>query len=273
MTPAPSSEAGKRLKAERLRVRLSTREVEKLSQQIAKERGTQEYRISDSWLAQLENGEFTPSIYKLYSLSRIYERDYDEILALFGIFFNQIGAGSNHLKASNHLKLPRTHLVGPTLRETGGTLSAPLELRDKVVLERTNLVHRMFENWGEIPVSLLRQLGSRNTLCGYIGLEDRTLYPVLRPGSFVQIDPHQKKIRAGNWHNEFERPIYFLELRESYACTWCQLDGGSLILIPSPLSGEAVRQLRFPNDAEVIGRVTAITMRIADVDDTFNNSR
>ncbi|MDT8069506.1 MAG: helix-turn-helix transcriptional regulator [Terriglobia bacterium] len=259
MTPAPSPEAGKRLKAERLRVRLSTREVEKLSQQIAQERGSQEYRISDSWLAQVENGEFTPSIYKLYSLSRIYERDYDEILALFGIFFSEIGA------EASPLRLPRTHLVGPTLRETGGTFPAPLELRDKVVLERTNLVHQMFENWGEVPVSLLRQLGSRNTLCGYIGLENRTLYPLIRPGSFVQIDPRQKKIEGGNWQNEFERPIYFLELRESYACSWCQLDGSRLTLIPSPQSHKPVRQLHYPVDAEIIGRVTAVTMRIAEV--------
>jgi hypothetical protein len=86
-----------------------------------------------------------------------------------------------------------------------------------------------------------------------------------RPLSFVQIDPHQKKIQAGKWQNEFERPIYFFELRESYACSWCQLDGSRLTLIPSPQSREAVRQLRFPADAEVIGRVTAVTMRIADV--------
>lgn len=267
MTPAPSPEAGKRLKSERLRVRLSTREVEKLSQQIAQERGSQEYRISDSWLTQVENGEFTPSIYKLYSLSRIYERDYDEILALFGIFFSEFGA------SSSSLRLPRTHLVGPILRETGGSFSTPLELRDKVVLERTNLVNRMFESWGEVPVSLLRQLRSRNTLCGYIGLEDRTLYPLIRPGSFVQIDPRQKKIESGNWQNEFERPIYFLELRESYACSWCEVDGSRLILVPSPQSHEPVRQLRYPLDAEIIGRVTAVTMRIADMkDDTFNNA-
>ncbi len=268
MTPVPSPEAGKRLKAERHRVRLSTREVEKLSQQIATERGSQEYRISDSWLAQVESGEFTPSIYKLYSLSRIYERDYDEILALFGIFFSEINAGSSPLR------LPRTHLVGPTLRETGGMFSAPLELRDKVALERTNLVNRMFESWGEVPVSLLRQLGSRDTLCGYIGLEDRMLYPLVRPGSFVQIDPHQRKIQTGRWQNEFERPIYFFELREGYACSWCQLDGSRLTLIPSPQSHEPVRQLHYPNDAEIIGRVTAITMRIADLrDDPPHNSR
>ncbi len=257
LSSAPSPDAGKRLKAERLRVRLSTREVEKLSQQIAKDRGSQEYCVSHTWLTDIENGEFTPSIYKLYSLSRIYGRDYDEILAFFGICLREIGASP--------LSFPRTHLVGPTLRETAQAFMAPIELRKSVLLERTNLVQQMFENWGEVPIVLLRQLASKNTLCGYIGLEDRTLYPLIRPGSFVQIDPHQKRIVTANWHNEFERPIYFLELRESYVCSWCQLDGTHLTLIPSPQSHEPVRQLRYPTDAEIIGRVTAVTMRIADV--------
>ncbi len=73
----PSPEAGKRLRAERLRARLSTRAVQKLSQQIAQEKGNnQDYYISHGWLTDVENGKFTPSIYKLYSLSLIYKCNY-----------------------------------------------------------------------------------------------------------------------------------------------------------------------------------------------------
>lgn len=35
-----------------------------------------------------------------------------------------------------------------------------------------------------------------------------------RPLSFVQIDPRQNRIKSGNWQNEFDRPIYFIELRD-----------------------------------------------------------
>lgn len=251
-------DAGKRLRAERLRVKLSTRDVEKYSQQIAAARGSQEYCISDTWLAQIENGEFTPSIYKLYSLSRIYKRDYDEILSFFGISFKDLD------ERSAPISLPRTHLVGPTLRKEGETISVPTELRAKTALEQTNLVHRMFVGWEEIPVSLLRHMASGDTLCGYIGMEDRTLFPLLRPGCFVQIDTHQRKIETNGWHNEFDRPIYFLELRDAYACSWCQLDGSRLTLISSPQSRQPVRQLHYPAEVEIVGRVTAVTMRIAD---------
>jgi len=40
---------------------------------------------------------------------------------------------------------------------------------------------------------------------GIIGLEDRTLYPLLRPGSFVQIDASIKKILPLKWQTDYER--------------------------------------------------------------------
>ncbi len=90
-----------------------------------------------------------------------------------------------------------------------------------------------------------------------------TMYGTL---SFVEIDEHQDKVKRGNWQNEFDRPIYFVELRDGYACSWCQLDGNQLILVPSPQSRGQIRQLRYPTEADIVGRVTAVTMRIAEVE-------
>jgi hypothetical protein len=140
----------------------------------------------------------------------------------------------------------------------------PLDLRDSVELARTNLVSRIFETWGQIPVALLQQIDLRYSLCGYIGLEDFTLYPLIRPGSFVEIDARQNKVKSGSWQNEFDRPIYFVELRGGYACSWCELDGNQLILIPCPQSRGQIRQVRYPTEADIVGRVTAVTMRIAE---------
>jgi transcriptional regulator with XRE-family HTH domain len=253
----PSLEAGKQLRAERLRVRLSTREVAQLSQKIAQRRNNPEYCISHAWLTDVENGKFMPGIFRLHSLSLIYGRRFDEVVAFFGINIRDIG--KEHLP----LGLPRTHLIGTTLEETRQTILAPLELRAKVQLERTNLVSRMFESWGAVPIALLQQMDWRNSLYGYIGLEDYTMYPFLRPGSFVEIDSRQKRVKSGNWHDEFDRPIYFVELRDSYVCSWCELDAGHLILVPCPHSRGQIRQVRYPGDADIVGRVTAVTMRIA----------
>ena len=240
LEPAPSPEAGKRLRTERLRVRLSTRAVQTLSQQIARDKNNQEYYVSHGWLTDVENGKYTPSIYKLYSLSLIYKCNFLKIVGFFGI--NILDAA----KEQRLVSLPHTHLIGSNLELPGQTITLPIELRRNVELARTNLVSRMFETWGEIPVALLQQLDLQNCLCGYIGLEDYTLFPLIRPGSFVEIDEHQDKVKPGNWQNEFDRPIYFVELRGGYACSWCELDGNQLILVPSPQSRGQIRH-SIPN--------------------------
>jgi hypothetical protein len=237
---------------------LSTRAVQTLSLQIAQEKNNQDYYISHGWLTDVENGKFTPSIYKLYSLSLIYKCSYLEIVGFFGI--NILDAA----KEQRLVSLPHTHLIGSSLETPGQTIALPLELRSNVELARTNLVSRMFATWGEVPVALLQQMDLRQSLFGYIGLEDYTLYPLVRPGSFVEIDARQNKIRPGNWQNEFDRPIYFVELRNNYACSWCELDGNQLLLIPCPQSRGQIRHVRYPAEADIVGRVTAVTMQITE---------
>jgi hypothetical protein len=92
---------------------------------------------------------------------------------------------------------------------------------------------------------------------------------LIRPGSFVQIDTDQKRIVRKNWSNEFDRPIYFVELRDSYICSWCELKDTRLLLVPHPRSRSEVREVRFPLDAGIVGRVTAVSMRIADTKSTM----
>ena len=82
-------------------------------------------------------------------------------------------------------------------------------IRDSV--QRTDLISRMVEAWGEwkqcFPWS---QPGHQY---GYVGLDDHMMEPLLRPGSLVLVDPARQQVRADGWLCEFERPIYFVELR------------------------------------------------------------
>jgi len=259
LDPTSAREAGKRLKAARERLGLSTREVAHISREIALRKNAPDYFISRTWLGDVEAGKFKPNIYRLKSLSLIYRLGLDEILSFFGIDIRAAGS------EQDLVGLPHTYLVTPTLGGAQSTLVVPLELREKADFGSTNLVSRMFESWGEIPVSLLQHMDWRNSLYGYIGIEDYTLYPLLRPGSFVQIDAHQNKVQPEGWRNEFDRPIYFVELRDTYTCSWCEVDGSRLVLLPSPHSGKQVRHVRYPGDADILGRVTAVTMSIAKV--------
>ena len=133
-----------------------------------------------------------------------------------------------------------------------------------VTLERTDLVSRMFSGLGRIEAGLFPQRPAIASVYGYVGTKDFTLFPLIRPGSFVEIDSSQRRIENTRWGSVFERPIYFVELRDDYACSWCEEKEGSLLLIPFPQSGCRVREVRYPAEAGVIGRVTAVLMRIAE---------
>ena len=258
LAPTSAADAGKRLRAARERLCLSIREVEDLSRDISLKMNAPDFFISRTWLGALEAGKLKLNIYRLQSLSLIYRLGLDEILSFFGVDIRDAGT------EQKLVGLPHTYLLTPTLGGAKSSLVAPLELREKVDFGNTNLVSRMFESWGEIPVTLLQHMDWRNSLYGYIGIEDRTLYPMLRPGSFVQIDSQQTKVETDGWHDEFERPIYFIELRDTYVCSWCEVDGSQLVLLPSPHSGRQARHVRYPGEAEILGRVTAVTMRIAE---------
>ena len=265
LIPKWDSDGGKRLKAERERLGLSTRDVERLSYELSQKLKNPYYYISRTWVADIEAGKFKPNLFKLHSLSLIYQRDLDEILGFFGLNFRDAA------REPGLVGLPKTHLVAP-LDRAGRSIIAPLELRERVKIEQTNLVSRMFENWAEVPIGLLQHMDLKNGLYGYIGTRDYTLFPLIRPGSFVQIDGRQTKIMS-NWQNEFDRPIYFVELRGGYVCSWCELHGSQLFLLPTAQSGARTRQVRYPGDADILGRVTAVTMRIADMrDDAQKNA-
>ncbi|MGC1934680.1 MAG: hypothetical protein WA681_06635, partial [Candidatus Acidiferrales bacterium] len=138
-------------------------------------------------------------------------------------------------------------------------------------IERSSLLSRMVEVWGEVPIPIIQSLDLRHSLYGYIGLKDFTLYPLLRPGSFVQIDDEQSEIQSGPWRTELDRPIYFVELRDGYACSWCEQQNGKLTLIPHPLSPCSIQQFAWPEEAEVVGRVTAVAMRLVNYSEDYSH--
>lgn len=258
MVRKPSPSAGEKLRAFRERLGLTTRDVEAKSQEIAQDRHNREYYLSHAWVTDIENGKFKPSIYKIYSLSAIYHVGYTEVLSCFGLPISELG----RYRAS--IGVPRTHLLGGATDLAGESVSLPVRFKPEFQLEKTNLLARVVEKWDQIPIGFLQHLDLHESVYGYIGLEDFTLYPLIRPGSLVQIDPSERKISTGKWNTEFNRPIYFVELRIGYVCSWCQVDRGQLIVIPHPQSRQNIRQFDYPSQAEIVGRVTGVAMRIVE---------
>ncbi len=248
---------GKRLKYFRLGLGLRIRDVEVYSRKIADAQRNQDFYISHSSLTEIENSDSTPSVYRLYTLSVVYRAGFIDLLLMYGINLDQI----NQLQMA--IKLPMTHLVTPQIYDTNRLVSFPIKFDPGARLEESNLLSRMVETWGEIPIAFLQHLGIRRNLYGYIGTEDYTLYPLLRPGSFVVIDDQDTKIQTSSWETVFDRPIYFLELRDGFACGWCQPDRGTLAILPYSLSQRPVRIFKYPGDVDVVGRVVGLAMPLS----------
>lgn len=252
---------GEQLRELRNRLGISLREVEEFSRLIAEDRQNEEYFISNPWLTQLENKGSVPSIYKLYTLAVIYRTKFEDLLAIFGIDLSAIP------NFQMSLPLRNTHLVSFEPPDPDKSITFPVRFDKGFSLETTTLISRMVEIWGEVPVALLQKLDLRHCQYGFIGMSDYTLYPLLRPGSFVQIESRPMRLQTTEWRTEFDRPIYFIELRDGYACAWCEVRGSQLTLIPHPLSGCMLRQFVYPSEAEIVGQVAGVAMRLVPEDE------
>ena len=248
--------ANERLKELRESLGITVRDVEDFSRRICEAEQNDEYYIANSWLAALEKQEALPSMYKLFTLSVIYRTKYTELLLLYGLDLDKI------TKYQKDCPLAKTHLAPTTVYDQDRRVSFPVRFDPAFRLDKTSLLSRMVEMWGEVPIGVIQHLDLRRSTWGLIGLDDYTLHPLLPPGSFVQIDERQTRVFRLPWRSEHERPIYFIELRDGYACSWCEMQGGQLLVVPHPLSPCTVRAFATPREAQVVGRVTGVAMRM-----------
>jgi transcriptional regulator with XRE-family HTH domain len=245
------------LKQLRTKAGLTTREVAELSQKIAVAEGNQEHAISHARMIQIENGKSTPSVYKLFSLSAIYGASFDAVASLYVDLRNIV-------KHQIELPASRTRLADFSVYDNDRPVSFPVRFDPGFNVEKTNFLPRMVEAWGDVPAGLLAHLNLRHARYGFIGLTDYTMFPLLRPGSFVQIEEQDAPPERVAYRTEFDRPIWFLELRDGYVCSWCEFERGCVTSVPHPLSPARTHSYRFPQEAELVGRVTAVAARLVN---------
>lgn len=240
---------GQQLKTLRNGRNITVREVEQASRRIAAAKGDKRFCISNGWLAQLENGVSEPNIQKFFSLSVIYCVKVADLLRLYGVDVDE-------QEQYEHIADPySTRLI------VLNTNAAP----DSSEPDDTSLIT------GDTHVS-----GNSNRtphiIHARLGLTEFTMYPMIRPGAVLQIDTSQNKVISSTSRNEYERPIYFIELRGGYACGWCELDGNQLRLIPHPISPMSVRLFTYPREAEIIGRVVGYETGCVDLEPGLTES-
>ena len=156
---------------------------------------------------------------------------------------------------------PRTHLVNLYQPPHVG-VRVPLQIDPGIDLNKTQFLSRIVQRWGTTPLLMLNSLDFAGGRYGMIGWEETRMSPLLRPGAIVQIDTQRRQLQETGWTNEFDRPIYFLELRDGYACCWCSRAGDQLILQPHPGSPDSPEIVDIKRDVEIIGQVTGVAMSL-----------
>jgi transcriptional regulator with XRE-family HTH domain len=241
--------AGQQLRLLRQRRGITLRDVQQASRRIADAKGDPKYRISNGWLVQLENCDSPPNIFHLFALGATYRVPFLEFLRLYDIDINE--QEKYEVVANPQL----TQLLSPdNLQLDSIPPSTSTRLAPDVAAKLP------------LPISFEQGNGDSKVAWAQLGTVDLTMHPLIRPGSVLKIDTSQNKIQSGLWNNEFERPIYFVELRDGWACGWCELHGNQLLIIPYLSSSANVRQFTYPRDAEIVGRVVGYYTRCVDAD-------
>jgi transcriptional regulator with XRE-family HTH domain len=237
---------GAKLKRIREKLKLTYRDVERASQQIAALRGNEEFGIALSRLADIEHKGTVPTIFRLYSLCAIYRLDLSEVIGWYGVPANAIAADVFRTP------LDQTH---PVEVQAPSTITMPHPFDPS----QTTFLNDLIRQWGKFGLSMLNGFDLRRHRYGFIGLEDWSMYPMLHPGSLVLIDDARRKIAANGWTSELDRPIYFLEHRQGYRCGWCSTSPGKVILQPHP-SSQQPPAIFDTGEIDVIGQVIGVAM-------------
>jgi transcriptional regulator with XRE-family HTH domain len=248
--------AGKKLRDLREQIGLTLRDVELSSTSLAESRGIEEFIINPSRLSDIETKGVIPSIYRLYVLSVIYRADFTELLRLYGVDLSFTAADFAICRPG------KTHRLEIAMGR--GNVQIPVKLDPGFDIRRSTDLGRMIESWGVVPMQYLQELAKKKYTYAYVGTEDLTMYPLLLPGSFVQVDEDRSRVEEKKWRSELERPIYFVETREGHVCCWCAVRRGEIVLQSHPLSPVPARILKHPQEAEVLGQVVGVAMRLSE---------
>ena len=135
--------------------------------------------------------------------------------------------------------------------------------------ELTTILHdaksatrRLLAIWGNVPLLLMLDVDWDRGPLVLIGTADRMMWPLLPPGSLLQLDQTVRAIDERSF-SEFDRPIYLIEYRNRFYCCHAQRRRDAISLISH---GES----QFPpsisvslKEARVRGQVTPIFRPLA----------
>jgi transcriptional regulator with XRE-family HTH domain len=240
---------GLRLRQVREKLGLTYRDVERISYELAARRGRPEFVLHISRLADIESHDVVPSLHKLYTLAVVYHLSPLDLFSWYEVPLEEC------FEEGVNFPSPQTHkIAAPT------SLKVPLRFDPGFDPRRTAFLSRMVEKWGHFEGALTN--GNGRHCYGFVGLEDRRMVPLLRPGSVVLVDTTVREMEDDCWTCEHDRPMYFVDVRTGYRCGWFHQSGSELVMQPHTLSRCLQESWKMPDQAEIVGRVVGVVMRL-----------
>jgi hypothetical protein len=131
-----------------------------------------------------------------------------------------------------------------------------------VLRDPASATRHLLKAWADIPLLLMLDIDWEQGPLVLLGLEDYMMWPLLPPGTLLQLDPKVRSVAEGSW-SEFDRPIYLIEYKGRFYCCHALRKGQTMRMIshaesPSPIA------ISVPyKDAKVRGRVRPIFRPLA----------
>ena len=131
-----------------------------------------------------------------------------------------------------------------------------------ILQDPASATRRLLSAWSDVPLLLMLDVDWDRGPLVLIGTEDRMMWPLLPPGSLLQLDQKVRTVADGSF-SEFERPVYLVEYRNRFYCCHAQRRGETLRLI-SHLESPVSPAVSIPfKEARVRGQLTPIFRPLA----------
>jgi hypothetical protein len=228
---------GEEMRARLQQLHIGIRRVDDLSRRDANNQRNGALHISKYRLRELQQNPEDITVAEIAELARLCHTRFNDMLTRYLSYYPTL-VGETELPSSTQL----IHTQAGKWLES--LASAPTE---------TELVAK---NQTRFSAASRMWPSASHYIYARIGMNDRTMWPLLSPGSLIRINTRQKVVaRHGSWHNDYDRPIYFLEVRNGFACGWCDVYDRQLILTPHSLSPASPKSFTLGREVEVRGRV------------------
>jgi hypothetical protein len=207
------------------------------------------YYLPHNLYYDLSRGNFSPSLFQLFSFSQISNYRLRDWLQVFGFDIEAIP------RLQIHLPSKRTALLESSLDDPHSRIPWFRNLRSGAPPVDTVPLSQLLECTEPRRLDSLPKRSDHDLLYAKIGDEDAMAFPELLPGSIVRVNPGITDEALKRISAEGSRDLFLIQHARGLSCCHIRIAGhGRIVTISSQLPYAQV-ELGVPEEARILGRV------------------